>query len=52
MEVYEVPALNFKLSCIEWNPNGSSIALFDKDKFCIGFPVGEFSEYEDDDENE
>lgn len=35
------PLENFHVSHIEWNPDGRSLVLMDKDKFCIGFPLDE-----------
>ncbi|ORX48102.1 YVTN repeat-like/Quino protein amine dehydrogenase [Piromyces finnis] len=38
-ECVDVPALNFEVHSIKWNPNGKSIVLMDKDKFCLAFPI-------------
>ncbi|KAI9014635.1 hypothetical protein BC832DRAFT_589137 [Gaertneriomyces semiglobifer] len=38
-EAIEVPAANFQIMSMEWNPDGKSLIMMDKDKFCIGFPV-------------
>ncbi|KAI8801005.1 WD40-repeat-containing domain protein [Cladochytrium replicatum] len=36
-EAFEVPAVNFAVSSFRWNPDGKSLVLMDKDKFCLAF---------------
>ncbi|KAJ3005261.1 WD repeat-containing protein wrap73 [Thoreauomyces humboldtii] len=38
-EAVEVPAVNFQVQSVKWNPDGKSLLLLDKDKFCMAFPV-------------
>jgi len=38
-ECVNVPALNFEVHSMNWNPDGKSIVLMDKDKFCLAFPM-------------
>jgi WD40 repeat protein len=40
-DVIEVPAVNFMISQFKWSPDGRSLALVDKDKFCLAFMVEE-----------
>ncbi|KAI9094894.1 hypothetical protein DFS34DRAFT_627591 [Phlyctochytrium arcticum] len=40
-ELVEVPAVQFTVTDVKWNPNGRGLVLLDKDKFCVGFPVDE-----------
>jgi len=40
-ECVDVPALNFEVHSMNWNPDGKSIVLMDKDKFCLAFPIEE-----------
>ncbi|KND00317.1 uncharacterized protein SPPG_04641 [Spizellomyces punctatus DAOM BR117] len=40
-ESVEVPAVNFQVLSFEWNPDGKSMSLLDKDKFCLAFPIEE-----------
>ncbi|KAJ3351054.1 WD repeat-containing protein wrap73 [Entophlyctis luteolus] len=35
----EIPAINFQTVSIKWTPDGRSIVLMDKDKFCLSFLV-------------
>ncbi|KAJ3142543.1 WD repeat-containing protein wrap73 [Physocladia obscura] len=35
----EVPAVNFQIAQIRWTPDGRSMVLMDKDKFCLAFLV-------------
>ncbi|KAI8907719.1 hypothetical protein DFJ77DRAFT_475069 [Powellomyces hirtus] len=46
-EAIEIPAVNFQVQSFTWNPDGKSIALMDKDKFCLAFPVDEDAENEE-----
>ncbi|KAJ3294247.1 WD repeat-containing protein wrap73 [Borealophlyctis nickersoniae] len=43
-ECVEVPAVNFQVHNFSWNPDGKSIVLMDKDKFCLAFPIEEATE--------
>ena len=45
-ESIQVPAgnilihpVNFTVSSMEWNPDGKSLVIMDKDKFCLAFPI-------------
>jgi WD40 repeat protein len=38
-DAIEIPAVNFHLTDFKWNPDGKSLALMDKDKFCLAFVV-------------
>ena len=38
-DAIQVPAINFLVLDLKWNPNGKSLLLFDKDKFCLSFLV-------------
>ncbi|KAI8930103.1 Quino protein amine dehydrogenase [Entophlyctis helioformis] len=40
-ESIEVPAMDFQITGLEWNPDGRSLVLTDKDKFCLSFPIDE-----------
>ncbi|KAJ1336681.1 hypothetical protein BSLG_007000 [Batrachochytrium salamandrivorans] len=40
-ESIEIPAVNFQVMSFEWNPDGRSVVLMDKDKFCIAFTIDE-----------
>ncbi|TPX40671.1 hypothetical protein CcCBS67573_g10611 [Chytriomyces confervae] len=37
----EVPAVNFQIAAFSWCPDGRSLVLIDKDKFCIAYLVEE-----------
>ncbi|KAI8817774.1 uncharacterized protein EV422DRAFT_590168 [Fimicolochytrium jonesii] len=43
-EAVVVPAANFQTHHLTWNPSGTSLALLDKDKFCLAFLVQEDEE--------
>ena len=36
-EAMRIPAVNFLVSGLQWNPDGKSLLLMDKDKFCVCF---------------
>ncbi|CAB4377527.1 unnamed protein product [Rhizophagus irregularis] len=38
-EIIEVPAVNFKVNNIRWNPDGNSLVLMDKELFTMAFIV-------------
>ena len=38
-EAIEVPAVNFQVMKLAWSPDGGSLSLMDKDKFCLAFLV-------------
>ncbi|KAL5033176.1 hypothetical protein BDV3_000189 [Batrachochytrium dendrobatidis] len=38
-ESIEIPAVSFQVTSFEWNPDGQSLVLMDKDKFCIAFTI-------------
>ncbi|KAJ3172057.1 WD repeat-containing protein wrap73 [Geranomyces variabilis] len=40
-DAVEIPAVNFSVQSFSWSPDGRSLALMDKDKFCLAFPVDE-----------
>ncbi|KAJ3304502.1 WD repeat-containing protein wrap73 [Kappamyces sp. JEL0829] len=40
-DAVEVPAVNFNVLDFKWNPDGKSLALLDRDKFCLSFVVDE-----------
>ncbi|KAI9202344.1 quinon protein alcohol dehydrogenase-like superfamily [Polychytrium aggregatum] len=40
-EAIEIPAVNFQVVSLDWNPDGKSLVLVDKDKFCLAFLVDE-----------
>ncbi|KAJ3275834.1 WD repeat-containing protein wrap73 [Terramyces sp. JEL0728] len=40
-DAIEVPAVNFNVVDLSWNPDGKSLVLMDKDKFCLTFLVDE-----------
>ncbi|KAJ3319035.1 WD repeat-containing protein wrap73 [Boothiomyces sp. JEL0866] len=40
-DAIEVPAVNFNIVDLSWNPDGKSLVLMDKDKFCLSFLVDE-----------
>lgn len=33
--------VNFQVINFAWNPDGKSMVLMDKDKFCLAFPIDE-----------
>ena len=35
----QVPASNFQIQSVKWNSNGQSVAVMDKDRFCVAFPI-------------
>ncbi|KAJ3296711.1 WD repeat-containing protein wrap73 [Rhizoclosmatium sp. JEL0117] len=37
----EVPAINFQVGLMKWGPDGKSLVLMDRDKFCVAFLVQE-----------
>ena len=40
-DAIEIPAVNFKVCDMKWNPDGKSVILMDKDKFTVAFPIEE-----------
>ncbi|KAI8904993.1 hypothetical protein EDD86DRAFT_212022 [Gorgonomyces haynaldii] len=36
-EAIQVPQVNFQVLNLKWNPDGKSLMLLDKDKFCLAF---------------
>lgn len=40
-DAIEIPAVSFNVVDFKWNPDGKSLALLDKDKFCLSFIVDE-----------
>ena len=40
-DAIEVPAVDFDVVDFNWNPNGKSLMLLDKNKFCLAFLVEE-----------
>ncbi|KAL2916870.1 hypothetical protein HK105_203649 [Polyrhizophydium stewartii] len=40
-ESFEVPALSFNVMSFEWNPDGRSLLLMDKDKLCVAYTIEE-----------
>jgi hypothetical protein len=40
-DAIEVPAVEFKVLDFSWNPDGKSLVLLDKDKFCLSFIIDE-----------
>ncbi len=39
LEAIEIPAENFGVNSVTWNPDGRSLVLMDHDKFCVAFPL-------------
>ena len=35
---------NFTIETVDWNPDGRSLILMDKSKFCVAFPLDEGQE--------
>jgi hypothetical protein len=35
----EIPAINFNVGQMKWSPDGRSLALIDREKFCLAFLV-------------
>jgi hypothetical protein len=40
-DAVEVPAINFSVTDLKWNPDGKSLLLMEKEKFCLSFLVDE-----------
>ncbi|TPX54644.1 hypothetical protein SeMB42_g00189 [Synchytrium endobioticum] len=40
-DVVEIPAVNFNVASFRWAPDSKSLALLDKEKFCIAYPLAE-----------
>ncbi|RKO97662.1 hypothetical protein CXG81DRAFT_12185 [Caulochytrium protostelioides] len=38
-ELLEVPTTHFAVRKLAWSPDGASLLLMDKDKFCLAFPL-------------
>lgn len=41
VEAIQVPAVNFTVSNLEWNSDGTSLVLMDKDKYCVSYLIDE-----------
>ena len=40
-DAVEVPAISFAVTELKWNPDGKSLLLMEKEKFCLSFLVDE-----------
>ena len=40
-DAIQIPAVNFCVCSFKWNPDGKSMLLMDKDKFCVCFLIEE-----------